>query len=151
EVAALTLAWFSSVPPSPGATAVIVKGADSPEGRPARVQVIVPPVGEPQAHPPPDPAAPMTPAGSTSVTVIVSAGSGPAFATVTAHVIGDSAPTGSAPSVMLIARSAWGTGSCTSVCSEEALFARFGSAVAAATEAAFTRGTSDAGAVRVSV
>ena len=150
-VAALTLAAFTIVPPSRGAVARTLKAADSPAARLVRTQTIRPAASGSQVHPLPEPEAFAIPSGSVSVTVIVPAGSGPAFETVRIHPTASPAPTGSSVSLSVSERSACGTGTCTIVCSVAASFAWFGSTVEETTDAAFTRVAAARGAVAVSV
>jgi hypothetical protein len=82
DVVEPAVAVFVIVPPSEGAVASIAIAAFAPEARLGRVHTIWPAAGGLHVHPVPDPLAPVTPAGSVSVTVTALAVSGPAFATV---------------------------------------------------------------------
>jgi hypothetical protein len=82
DVEDVTTAVFVIVPAWDGAVAAIVIVPVAPAARLGRVHAIWPADGGPHVHPGPDPLAPVTPAGSVSVTVTDAAALGPAFVTV---------------------------------------------------------------------
>jgi hypothetical protein len=92
-----TLAVLVIVPPSLGAVAVMVISGAGPTAKLARVQVI-----PRQLHPVPLAVAPVTPAGSVSVTLTLVAVLGPLFVTVRVYVRFWPTTTGSGASVLVM-------------------------------------------------